>query len=125
MISFVDKGSFKNMEKFLKTMKSLNILALMEEYGREGVHALERATPVDSGLASRSWFYEVEKKGDLYVISWHNSDVENGFPVAAMIQYGYATGTGGYVQGRDYINPAIQPVFDKIAEKIWKVVTSA
>jgi hypothetical protein len=125
MLEIVDRGSFDNSTRFLKAMLKLDPLALMSEYGAEGVHALERATPRESGLAARSWYYEVKRKGDLYTITWFNSDVENGFPVAIMLQYGYGTGTGGYVHGRDYINPAIQPVFDQIAEKVWKVVTSS
>jgi hypothetical protein len=90
-----------------------------------GVRALADATPLDSGLASDSWDYEIERSGKAVTIKWTNNDVENGFPVAIMLQLGYGTGTGGYVQGRDYINPAMKPIFDKIADDVWKAVTSA
>ncbi len=108
-------------------MQSLNktILQVLNAAGREGVSALARATPVDSRLASESWDYKVGAKNGVYSLVWTNSDTENGFPVAIMLQYGYATGTGGYVQGRDYINPAIRPIFDEIENKVWKAVTSA
>jgi len=118
-------GSFDKTNAFLNSMAKLDIAGVMDSCGREGVTALEAATPLDSGLAARSWFYEVTISDGLYTIAWSNSDVESGFPVAVMLQYGYATGTGGYVQGRDYINPAIKPIFDQIADKVWKAVTSA
>jgi len=97
----------------------------MNKCGEEGVYALANSTPSDSGLSADSWHYKVEKSGKSYSIAWYNSDVENGFPVAIMLQYGYGTGTGGYVQGQDYINPAIKPVFDKISNDVWKAVTAA
>lgn len=97
----------------------------LDAFAREGVSALISGTPVDSGLAADSWDYEIERSGKMVTIKWTNSNVENGFPVAIMLQYGYGTGTGGYVQGRDYINPAMKPVFDSIADKVWKAVTSA
>jgi hypothetical protein len=97
----------------------------LDGLAREGVNALASATPVDSGLASTSWDYKIEQSKTSCTITWTNTDVENGFPVAIMLQYGYGTGTGGYVQGVDYINPAMKPVFDHIADKVWKAVTSA
>lgn len=121
-------GSFKNTEKFLKDMKDFNstIRRVLESEAKRGVEALIRATPVDSGIAASSWSYRIVQNGRRVAIIWTNSDLENGgFPVAVMIQYGYGTGTGGYVQGRDYINPAIRPVFDRIAQSVWKAVTSA
>jgi len=125
-MSFVShSGSFKNMEKFLVSMQKLDIIHILNKFGSEGVAVLSSATPMDSGKASTSWSYEVSRNGSVYSIVWSNSDVENGFPVAIMLQYGYGTGTGGYVQGRDYINPAIRPIFDKIATEVWKVVTAA
>jgi len=113
------------MEKFLVSMQKLDIIHILNKFGSEGVAVLSSATPMDSGKASTSWSYEVSRNGSVYSIVWSNSDVENGFPVAIMLQYGYGTGTGGYVQGRDYINPAIRPIFDKIATEVWKVVTAA
>lgn len=124
-ISFEHHGDFKNTERWLKAMQKLDPIQIMEESGREGVEALRRATPVDSGLAADSWSYRTSKSGNVYTIDWTNSDVEGGFPVVIRLQYGYATGTGGYVQGRDFINPAIRPIFDKIADKLWKAVTTA
>ena len=125
MISAESKGSFKNTEAFLHKVSKIDILKILRSYGQKGVNALASATPVESGLAASSWGFEVSGAGGKYTITWTNSDVENGFPVVIMLQYGYGTGTGGYVQGRDYINPAIRPIFDSIANEVWKAVTSA
>lgn len=125
MISFTSRGSFTNMERFLLRAQTIDIRSLVEPYAQRGVEALKAATPVDSGLAANSWGYEIESTKDTVTIKWINTDIENGFPVAVMLQYGYGTGTGGYVQGRDYINPAIRPIFDGIADGVWKVVTAA
>lgn len=125
MLSISTSGSFKNIEKFLRAVPKLNILSVLDSCGKEGVTALSLATPVDSGLAATSWYYKTSGKNGVYTVTWYNSDVENGFPVAIMLQYGYGTGTGGYVQGEDYINPAMRPIFDKIADEVWKAVTSA
>lgn len=125
MITFESTGSFKNTENFLNAMTKRDIFASLDKYGREGVAALSKATPVDSGLASDSWAYEIKRENGSYSIIWKNTDIESGFPVAIMLQYGYSTGTGGYVQGRDYINPAIKPIFDRIADDVWRVVTSS
>jgi hypothetical protein len=125
MFSLSSNGSFKNLENFLRKAAKFDIQSVLEAGGAEGVAALANATPTESGLAAHSWSYEVTKDGSSYTITWLNTDVENGFPVAIMLQYGYGTGTGGYVQGRDYINPALRPIFDKIANDVWKAVTSA
>lgn len=125
MISTTSSGSFKNTEQFLKSMQKLNVMAVMEKCGQNGVVALRSATPSNSGKASTSWDYKVSRKGAVYEIVWTNSDIEDGFPVAVMLQYGHGTGTGGYIQGQDYINPAIKPVFDEIATEVWKAVTAA
>lgn len=125
MITVESTGSFKNTEAFLNRMSKLDISSVLNECGREGVRALQRATPKSSGLAAASWTHSVERNGRDWTVTWSNTDNERGFPVAIMLQYGYATGTGGYVAGRDYINPAIKPVFDKIASQVWKAVTSA
>ena len=125
MITTSTSGSFKKTEDTLKRMRSINILAVMDLYGPMGVNALSLATPVRSGLTANSWYYKTGAKNGVYTLTWYNSDVENGFPVAIMLQYGYATGTGGYVQGEDYINPAIKPIFNNIVDKVWKAVTSA
>jgi hypothetical protein len=125
MISFNVTGSFEDLERFLRKASRLDILSIMDSCGQIGVEALQAATPVDTGLAAGSWSYDVQAKGGSYSISWTNTDIESDFPVAIMLQYGYSTGTGGYVQGRDYINPAMKPIFDEIADKVWKAVTSA
>ena len=125
MITFESKGSFQNTEKFLKKMSSNDIFNSLHKYGRMGVAALASTTPVDTGLAASSWEYEIVRERGSYTIYWLNTNVENGANVAILIQYGHGTGTGGYVQGRDYINPAIQPIFDKIADDVWKEVKRA
>lgn len=125
MIRAVASGSTQRTEAFLKKMTSQSYFDGIDSLARRGVAALASATPTDSGLAANSWNYEISRSGKSLTIVWTNTDVETGFPVAIMLQYGYATGTGGYVQGRDYINPAMRPIFDEIAEKVWKAVTSA
>ena len=125
VVTFKTSGDFNSVEKFLNRIKNLTqIRSVMDAGARAGVRALAAATPVESGLAANSWDYTISADGTGYRIPWLNHDVENGFPVAIMLQYGYGTGTGGYVQGRDYINPAMRPIFDKIANDVWKVVTS-
>lgn len=125
MISAESRGSFKNTEAFLQKMSHLNIRSILEANAQAGVDALKHATPEETGRAAESWGYKVESKGGRHSIIWTNSDTEDGFPVAIMLQFGYGTGTGGYVQGRDYINPAMRPVFDRISDQVWKAVTSA
>lgn len=125
MLSYEVSGSFKRIEAFLTSVSKINILKIMDSCGQRGVRALSAATPIESGLTAGSWGYETSVENGLYTISWINSDIENGFPVAIMLQYGHGTGTGGYVLGQDYINPAIKPIFDEIANRIWKAVTSA
>lgn len=125
MLIIESKGDFRKTDNFLKKMARLDIASKLKRYGHEGVAALASATPTDTGLASNSWYFEVETKGKNATITWLNSNTESGFPVAIMLQYGHGTGTGGYVSGRDYINPSIRPIFDKIAESVWKEVTSA
>jgi hypothetical protein len=122
---FRHRGSFDKLESFLRSMQKIDILKAIELYAQDGVFALSAATPQDSGLAASSWGYEIDHRGTSGTITWTNSNVESGFPVVIMLQYGYATGTGGYVQGNDYINPAIRPIFDRIADGVWKVVTSS
>jgi hypothetical protein len=123
--TFTTRGSFRRTEKMLRSMQNLNFQQLLSQMGQAGVTALASATPKQSGLAASSWSYKIVQKGRVVSIIWTNSNEENGFPVAIMLQYGYGTGTGGYVQGRDYINPAMKPIFDKIAETVWKAVKSA
>lgn len=123
VITFESSGSFDKTESFLAKMSSGDIFQALEKYAREGVSALAAATPADTGLTAASWDYEIERSRGSYTITWTNHNVVNGTPIAIMLQYGHGTGTGGYVQGRDYINPAMRPVFDRIAEQVWKAVT--
>jgi hypothetical protein len=125
MISFVTTRSGKRTEDSLRRLSQGDIFRALDGEARKGVSALAQASPKESGLASDSWGYEIERSGRAVTIKWTNNDVENGFPVAIMLQLGYGTGTGGYVQGRDYINPAMRPIFDSIANQVWKAVTSA
>ena len=125
MITFEHTGSFKNTDAFLKKLSSKNLFGSLDSLAQEGVAALSAATPSDTHLAASSWNYKIVESPGMISIFWTNSDIEDGFPVALRLQYGYGTGTGGYVQGRDYINPAMKPVFDKILDKAWKAVTSA
>lgn len=124
-VKFEVSGSFTKTEQFINRMKRREYLNVLDEFGREGVQALRNATPVDSGKTAESWDYEIKRTRNCTEIIWTNSNINDGVPIAIILQYGHGTGTGGYVQGRDYINPAIQPIFDKIAEKAWKVVTSS
>lgn len=123
MIKISHKGDFSKTIRFLNgAKKAVNPVGL-DKYGREGVAALASATPVDSGQTSNSWYYEIIKRDGTVKITFYNANVQNGVPIAIILQYGHGTRNGGWVQGRDYINPAIQPVFDKIANQAWKEVT--
>lgn len=125
MISFRQKGDFSKLTKFLERAKESVKLGDLDKYGRAGVEALASATPVDSGLTANSWYYEIENKNGSVSITFLNRNIQNGVPIAIILQYGHGTGTGGWVQGRDYINPAIQPIFDKITDDAWKEVTKS
>lgn len=125
MLNISTSGSFRNIEKVLKSDPNRKIRRILEVAGQRGVAALSAATPQDTGLASLSWYYRVVKTPKGMDLIWYNSDIENGFPVALMIQYGHGTGTGGYVQGYDYINPALRPIFDNILNDIRKAVKTA
>ena len=124
MISFRQKGDFAKLTKYLVKIDKAVKLRDLDRYGREGVAALASATPVDTGLTANSWYYEIERRRGISSITFYNSNVHRGICIAIILQYGHGTGTGGWVEGRDYINPAIQPIFDKIAENAWKEVTS-
>ena len=124
-VKFEVSGGFTKTEQFLNHMKRREYLNVLNEFGRNGVQALRNATPVDSGATAEAWDYEIKQTRNYTEIVWTNSNINDGVPIAVILQYGHGTGTGGYVQGRDYINPAIRPIFDEIAEKAWKVVTSS
>lgn len=123
MITFRQKGDFSKLTSYLERAKEVVKLGDLNRYGRAGVAALESATPVDSGLTASSWSYKIENKDGRATISFHNSNIQNGVPIAIILQYGHGTGTGGWVEGRDYINPAIQPIFDEIVNNAWREVT--
>lgn len=125
MIQLESKGSFVKTDNFLEAMRRGEIFNALDKYGQMGVKALQSATPVASGVTASSWGYEVTKTRNSYELSWTNSHTANGEPIVIMLQLGHGTGTGGYVQGRDFINPALVPVFTKIADEVWKAVTSA
>lgn len=123
MITVTQKGDFKNLEAFLKKPFKKNARSILERYGKMGVQSLSAATPKDTGNTAASWGYEIEEKSDSITIRWTNSNVNKGVNIAIILQYGHGTKNGGYVVGRDYINPAMRPVFDQLADKLWKEVT--
>lgn len=125
MITIESKGSFKKTESFLSKISGRSLYRSLDKYGREGVSALRSATPEESGLTATSWDYEITSSGGSYSITWLNTNVVEGIPIVILLQYGHGTGTGGYIKGQDFINPAIKPVFDRIAQDVWKAVTSA
>lgn len=118
MITIKQKGDFKNTEKFLKNKKRINI-NILDKYGKIGVEALKKNTPVDTGVTSNSWYYEIENQNGKVTLNFYNSNVKNNVNIAIIIQYGHGTKNGGWVEGIDYINPAVQPVFDKILNDVW------
>lgn len=123
MITFRHEGDFSKFTSFLEKAKNIVNLGKLDKYGREGVAALASATPLDSGITSNSWYYKIEHKQNFVSITFYNSNIQNGVPIAIILQYGHGTRNGGWVEGRDYINPAIQPIFDKIVEDAWREVT--
>lgn len=124
MIGFSASGSFENTEKWLARVSDGSIFNQLSKYGQAGVNALASATPKDSGETASSWYFEVLNEKNSWSIVWGNSYVNDGVPIAVILQYGHGTGTGGYVQGQDYINPALQPIFDQMVAEGWKVVTA-
>jgi hypothetical protein len=122
MITFTHKGDFSKTEKFFKGVITSDYVHVLEKYAKEGVIALAAATPMNTGETASSWGYELRHYPGGASITWTNSNVVDGVPIVILLQYGHATNSGGYVQGRDFINPALQPLFDKIAEDVWKEV---
>lgn len=123
MIRCTVKGDFKNTRNFLKRLRRLDFESLLVKYAEEGVKALSEATPVRTGLTAASWDYDIVKEEGRVSIYWVNTHMESGVQIAVILDYGHGTGTGGYVHGRHFISPAIQPIFDQIAEAAWKEVT--
>lgn len=122
MITCQVSGNYNNIRKFLRKNEHMSLRSVLDKYGRLGVEALSKATPVDTGKTADSWSYEIEKTREGYTIGWKNSNVNHGVSIALILQYGHGTGTGGYVQGIDYINPAMQKVFQELADDAWKEV---
>lgn len=124
MITFKQKGDFGKTEKFLKKSLGRNYVSVLEKYGQQGVAALSASTPVRTGLTATSWSYEIIQNGSSISVIWKNSNIQKGVNIALILQYGHGTKNGGYVRGRDYINPALRPIFDKMADAAWKEVTN-
>ena len=125
MITFRQKGDFANLTRYFERVKKVAKISDLDKYGREGVAALASATPVDTGKTASSWNYKIEYKNGSVVITFNNTNINKGVAIAIILQYGPGTRNGGWVEGRDYINPAIQPIFDKIAENAWREVTKS
>ena len=124
MITIRHKGDFSKTTRYLEKVGRAAKVADLDRFGKEGVAALESATPIDTGLTANSWYYTIERDRRSAKITFGNSNIQNGVPIAIILQYGHGTRNGGWVQGRDYINPAIQPIFDKIADHAWREVTT-
>lgn len=123
MITFRHKGDFSKTSKWLRKIREATRLGILDKYGREGVAALASATPTETGKTASSWYYKIERRNGSVAIVFCNSNINDGVPIAIILQYGHGTGTGGWVEGRDYINPAVQPLFDKAADELWREVT--
>jgi len=125
MISVSQSGDFKNISKFLNSMKKRDAMSVLHKYGKRGVEMLSAATPVDTGLTADSWDYEVSNKNGRYAIYWTNSNVNEGVHIAILLQYDHATGRGGFVEGIDYINPVTAKIFSDMAEELWREVVNS
>ena len=125
MISFSQRGDFSKVTHFLERAKEVMRLGILDKYGRAGVEALSAATPIRTGVTSNSWYYKIINRNGSAKITFLNSNIQNGVPIAIILQYGHGTRNGGWVEGRDYINPAIQPIFDKIVNNAWREVTKS
>lgn len=122
-ITFETQGNFSKTTARLNRLKQLQIVAILNRYGPRGVAALQAATPVETGETAAAWYYEVKVDDGIYYLTFHNRHVEDGVPIAIILQYGHGTRTGGYVVGRDYINPALGSIFESIKSDVWKEVT--
>jgi hypothetical protein len=124
VIRIKHRGNFRNTERFFARAQKATPREILERYGQAGVTALASATPVDSGATAAAWGYEIVQNSDGYSIFWTNTNINEGVNIALILQYGHGTGTGGYVEGIDYINPALRPIFDQLADEAWREVTS-
>ena len=123
MIKFENKGDFSKTTNFLTNLKRSKLVKDLDKFGKKGVEALKSVTPINTGLTANSWYYEIIEENNSTKINFCNSNIQNGVPIAIILQYGHGTRNGGWVEGRDYINPAIQPIFDDIVNNAWKEVT--
>ena len=123
MISFRQKGNFSKLDRYFEKVREAAKLGVLDKYGRAGVAALSSATPVETGKTASSWYYEIKRQNGSVSIVFNNSNINKGVPIAIILQYGHGTGNGGWVQGIDYINPAIQPIFTEMANEAWREVT--
>lgn len=124
MISFTQHGDYKKLSRYFERLKEAANIGILDKYGKAGVEALSNATPKDSGLTAGSWTYEIQRQNGSVSLNFLNSNINKGIPIAIILQYGHGTGTGGWVEGRDYINPALRPLFDKLASDAWKEIKS-
>lgn len=122
MIKVSSKGDFRNTIKFLENVEKSNYINILKKYGEKGVNRLKAATPIDSGKTANSWEYKIEYNKNKISLVWYNTNINDGVPIALILQTGHGTRTGDYVRGIDYINPAMKPVFDEIANEVWKEV---
>ena len=122
MINVETKGDFKKLTGFLERAKEIAKFSNLDKYGKMGVEALSKATPVDTGLTANSWYYEIKRQNGSVELVFKNSNINEGVPIAVVLQYGHGTKSGKWIEGRDYINPAILPIFDKIVDDAWKEV---
>lgn len=123
MVTFKQKGDFSKLDRFFERLKGTVSMSTLDKFGKQGVDALAAATPKDTGETAASWSYRIVRTKERISLQFYNSNVQNGVPIAIILQYGHATGTGGWVEGRDYINPAVQPIFDRLANEAWEEVT--
>lgn len=123
MVTFKQKGDFSKLDRFFERLKGTVSMSTLDKFGKQGVGALAAATPKDTGETAASWSYRIVRTKEQISLQFYNSNVQNGVPIAIILQYGHATGTGGWVEGRDYINPAVQPIFDRLANEAWEEVT--
>lgn len=119
------KGKLFRTTQFLSNVQTIDYMSILQKYGEDGVRALKNNTPKDTGLTAESWSYEIDRSKNGYALKFRNSNFQNGVPIAIILQYGHATRNGGWVEGRDYINPSVRPVFDRMASELWREVLNA
>lgn len=122
MVTFTQKGDFSKLDSYFNRIKTFFKSSDLDKYGEQGVQALSSATPYDTGNTAGSWYYKINRDAGSLSLEFCNSNVNKGVPIAIILQYGHGTGTGGWIEGRDYINPTIQPIFDEILNNMWKEV---